>query len=969
MLGKSLLGLALLSVVATYATARAADSPPKPDGAAVEFFEKEVRPVLATRCQGCHGQEKQKGGLRLDSRTSALAGGDSGPAVVPGKPAESLLVDAINYGEQVQMPPRSKLPPAEVATLTRWVASGAPWPVEDRKTSSGGPASPGRPWRERENHWSFRPVRQVSPPQVKDESWVRSPIDRFLLAALEARGLHPAPDTDRRTWIRRATFDVTGLPPSTDDVEAFVTDSSNDAFEKVVDRLLASPHYGERWARHWLDLVRYAETSGHEFDYDIPDAWRYRDYVIRAFNADVPYDQFVVEHLAGDLLPDQRRNPADGKNESILATGFYFLGEGTHSPVDLREEEAGRIDGQIDTLGKAFLGLTLACARCHDHKFDAIRTKDYYALSGFLKSSRLQHAFLDPPGRNATATDELRTIQRTLEDKAGDRMPSADGASATAPRDGETVFEDFSKPTYDGWFCAGDAFGLGPSRPGDVQIQAAEKRVTRVPAGWAHSGLVSDRLHGVLRSRTFTTERRFIHVRALGRGGRINLVVDGFEKIRDPIYGGLTKTVLTEAPRWITFDLNIWRGHRAYLEFSDGAIVDFTTGLAHLTNGDGYLAVDEIRFSDLAAPPAEKDDNASSIALDDPALQPLLDRYREVEAQITRPTFGLAVTDGTGEDDHVHVRGSTRNPGEVAPRRFLEVFGGSSPPGTGSGRMELARRIADPANPLTARVLVNRLWKHHFGEGLVSSTDDFGAMGAQPSHPELLDWLASEFVRDGWSTKRMHRRILLSHAYRMASVAEPEADRTDPTNALLHRMNVRRLEAECVRDAMLALSGRLDPTMYGPGVPTHLTAFMEGRGRPSRSGPLDGAGRRTIYLEVRRNFPAPMLLAFDFPTLPACMGRRNVSNVPSQALTLLNDPFVLDQAKTWAAGVRKAEVSPEKRLDLLYRAAFGRPADERERADSLAFIAARSQAPGDESVAWADLCHVLLNTKEFLFIP
>ncbi len=429
---KALVGLVVPAIALGSALADPSDSPSRPDGAAVEFFENEVRPLLATRCQGCHGQEKQKGGLRLDSRTSVLAGGDSGPAVVPGKPGESLLVEAINYGDQVQMPPKSKLRPAEVATLTRWVASGAPWPIEERKTPSG-PVAPGRPWPERENHWSFRPVRRPEPPDVKHKGWPRGPIDHFLLAALESRGLKPAADADRRTWIRRVTFDLIGLPPRPEEVDAFVADGSSDAFEKVVDRLLGSPHYGECWARHWLDLVRYAETSGHEFDYDIPDAWRYRDYVIRALNSDVPYDRFVVEHVAGDLLPEPRRHPVDGTNESILATAFYFLGEGTHSPVDLRDEEAGRIDGQIDTLGKAFLGLTLACARCHDHKFDAIRTKDYYALSGYLKSSRLQHAFLDPPGSNAAAVEELRMIGGELREKLGQRRVIVGWAAGQSP--------------------------------------------------------------------------------------------------------------------------------------------------------------------------------------------------------------------------------------------------------------------------------------------------------------------------------------------------------------------------------------------------------------------------------------------------------------------------------------------------------------------------------------------------------
>ena len=426
------LGLGLLLVGVATCHARPPDDP-----AALERFEKEVRPVLATRCQSCHGPTKQKGGLRLDSRSAALTGGDTGPAVVPGKPAESLLVDAINYGEHVQMPPKSKLPPGEIAALTKWVATGASWPTEASKGRlRRARPSTGAPWKDRTNHWSFRPVRRPEPPAVLDPSWARGEIDRFLLAGLDAKGLKPAPDADRRAWIRRVSFDLIGLPPKPEEVEGFDADKAPDAFAKVVDRLLISPHYGERWARHWLDLVRYAETSGHEFDYAIPDAWRYRDYVVRAFNADVPYDQFVVEHLAGDLLPEPRRNPTDGANESILATGFYFLGEGTHSPVDLREEEAGRIDGQIDVLGKAFLGLTIACARCHDHKFDAITTKDYYALSGYLKSSRLQHASLDPPGRDRATLDEMATIRRTIANRLGDRAVARpkSGRSATGER-------------------------------------------------------------------------------------------------------------------------------------------------------------------------------------------------------------------------------------------------------------------------------------------------------------------------------------------------------------------------------------------------------------------------------------------------------------------------------------------------------------------------------------------------------
>ncbi len=393
-----------------------AASPVKPDPSDVEFFEKKVRPILIARCHGCHGAEKQKGGLRLDARATVLAGGSTGPAVVPGSPKESLLVDAINYGETYQMPPKSKLPPEEIATLTEWVARGVPWGVA-APSSAASPAPSRIPgalskaeFEARARHWSFQPLRTVSPPAVSPghSGWVRNPIDRFILAALEAKKLTPAPEAAKRTLIRRLSFDLTGLPPKPSDIVAFLNDRAPDAYEKLVDSLLASPHYGERWGRHWLDLVRYAETAGHEFDYEIPNAFRYRDYVIRALNLDLPYDQFVIEHIGGDALARPRRHPVEGFNESAIGAGFFVLGEGTHSPVDIREEQMRRIDNQLDVLSKTFLGLTLACARCHDHKFDPITSQDYYAMAGHLASSRHQQAFLDAPDRIGRFVSGLR---------------------------------------------------------------------------------------------------------------------------------------------------------------------------------------------------------------------------------------------------------------------------------------------------------------------------------------------------------------------------------------------------------------------------------------------------------------------------------------------------------------------------------------------------------------------------------
>jgi hypothetical protein len=1100
--------LLFLSLLASAQLARAA-APGEKDRAGDEFFEKEVRPLLALRCFDCHGPKLQKNGLRLDSRAAILAGGASGPAVVPGKPAESLLVEAINYGgDQVQMPPKSKLPDAEVATLTRWVALGAPWPGGDFPAATSGPIA-AFDLKARSRHWSLQPLRPSEPPPVQAADWPRNAVDQFLLAQLEAKSLAPAHDADRRTLIRRVTFDLTGLPPSPAEIHAFLSDRSPGAYEKVVDRLLASPHYGERWARHWLDLVRFAETAGHEFDYDIQEAFRYRDYVVRALNADLTYNRFVVEHLAGDLLNPPRQHPGEGFNESILATGFYWLGEGVHSPVDIREEQVRRIDNQIDVLSKTFLGLTISCARCHDHKFDAVSTQDYYALAGYLRSSRQQQAFIDDESHIGARVAELLSLKSLLRtallddtnvsaDKhelstylpallptqperteiaggsqakplaeraassldqsrlgrwsealadasvnepnhplyAWKSLVSGGGSSFTSRRDqlveqinarrkesdqSSIVFEDWSAATFTerGWSVSGDAFSTGPTGVGEFRVQNA--RLVPVAPGFAHSGLVSDRLQGVLRSKTFTIEQKKIHYLAAGRGGRINLVIDGYEKIRDPIYGGLSLRIdHGDLPRWYVQDVSMWLGHHAYVEIADGGVVEFNGPQSSHVSGDGWVAVGEIRFSNAArlASPVEltlellddrEVDGPEKLAdrYEKVIEQALADcravrfrfgrqgserlaalgwlmardfvrveglpraqfvRYQEVESRIPPPTLALAMADGDGEDEHVFVRGNYKTPGEKVPRRFLEAISGPNqpPPALGSGRLELALRIVDPSNPLPARVMVNRIWKHHFGEGLVRSLDDLGAMGQPPTHPALLDWLATEFIRTGWSIKAMHRLIVLSRGYQMSSVSHPPAERADPENRLLHRMNTRRLEAEAIRDAILTVSGRLDRTMAGPSVPPYLTAFLDGRGRPGASGPLDGNGRRTLYLNVRRNFQNPMLLAFDLPAPASTMGRRNVSHVPAQALTLLNDPLVLDQARLWARRVDARLSSRDAVIDDLFESAFGRPPTAAERAQVTAFV--NREAVRGDADPWAQICHVLFNMKEFIFI-
>jgi cytochrome c553 len=1124
---------AITVVVLLMASTAAAPAEPVPpaDAAGIEFFEKRIRPLLAENCYQCHGPERQRAGLLLNSFDAILKGGDRGPPIVPGKPDQSLLIRAIHYtDDDLRMPPKGKLKEEQIADLVAWVKRGAPGPAASTLPTAAGPAEEFN-LAQRRQHWAYQPARPVALPPVRDAAWCTSPIDFFLLARLEAAGLSPAPPADRRTLIRRVTFDLTGLPPTPQEVEAFLADRSPDAYAQVVDRLLASPHYGERWARHWLDLVRYAETLAFEFDYDLYNIWRYRDYVIRAFNADLPYDQFVVEHFAGDLLPQPRHHPTERTNESIFATGFFWMGEGKQTPVDIRQEQADRIDNQIDVLGKAFLAQTVACARCHDHKFDALSTRDYYALAGYLRSSRYQQAFLDPPDRITARARQLAALKGQVRERvvaelapgwltqaaqAGRYLLAARQVAAAAPADpvslGEAarefgldaaqlerwvqalrqkdtagpdhplhawvqlaqpvearaepfgqrrqalrtalreqeeqatraagaseLFEDFRRPTYDGWYVTGDAFSAGPARTGDVILgDRPDRPVARLVAGGAHSGLLSGRLQGELRSQTFTIAKRHVHYHLAGRDARVNLVIDGNTLIMNPIYGRLTIKVSDERPAWRTMAVDRWIGHRAFIEVSDSSIpmhgLNPPPSTARVPEGpaDGYLVLDQVLFSDDPNPPAapnrlnvqaldrarEDDPEALAAAYQELMIQELerwrsggmahtpdstdgvallnwllqnglldgpsaaapadplagwLQQYRELQTALPAPLRAPALADGTGENEFVFLRGNYRTPGERVPRRPPEVLAGTEPlaPGQGSGRLELARRLVDPSNPLLARVLVNRVWQHHFGEGIVRTPDDFGRMGQPPTHPELLDYLAVEFVRGGWSVKALHRLLVLSSAYQMSSQPDPARTRLDPENRLLHRMPIRRLEAEAIRDTILALSGRLNPALHGPSVLPYLTAHMEGRGRPS-PGPLDGDGRRSVYINARRNFLTPLLLAFDYPVAFSTVGRRGTSTVPMQALALMNDPFVVQGASRWAErALAQPGRTPEQQVEALYEEAFARPPNATERRDALLFLERQADRYGggrEDPRAWADLCHVLINVKEFIFV-
>jgi hypothetical protein len=702
-----------------------------------EFFEKSVRPLLATRCLECHSAKEPEAGLRLDARENMVRGGDNGPVIVPGEPDKSLLITAIHYrDENLQMPPTGKLTGEQIAALTTWVKIGAPWPAASAAIRPAAPDETFEITPEERAFWSFQPVIASPVPAIKDTAWPKRDIDRFILARLESTSLPPSAPADKRTLLRRATFDLVGLPPTPEEVAAFLADDSPDAFAKVVERLLESPHYGERWARHWLDIARYGEDQAHTFQSrKYPQGFRYRDWLIQAFNRDLPYDEFVRQQIAADLLP------GDDKRERLPALGFFALGPvyyGDRKMVD-------QYDDRIDTLTRGFLGLTVACARCHDHKFDPISTADYYALAGVIASSE----YLEEP--------------------------------LVSPE----------------------------------EVEAAEKALTD----------------------------------------------------------------------------------------------------------------------------AEKKNKIKKY--------PFIHTLKEAEKPVTM---------------RVHIRGSTENLGDEVSRRFLSILSPDEPKPFehGSGRLELAEAIATEANPLTARVMVNRIWKHHFGEGLVRTSSNFGSLGERPTHPDLLDYLAARFMASGWSIKALHREIMNSAAYQQSSGFDVAKAAVDPENRLLWRMNRRRLEVEAWRDAMLTVAGTLDRTIGGP---SSELAKADNR-------------RRTMYGIVSRHRLDDLLRLFDFPDPNLTSDKRPETTVPQQQLFVLNSEFMVSNAKALADQVASLADNDEGRIQAAFGRVYCREPSDREVQLGLAYlkasdVAAESKSNGEDSeklTRWERYAQVLLGANEFMYV-
>jgi hypothetical protein len=905
------------------------------------------------------------------------------------------------------MPPDSRLADGQVATLSRWIADGAPWPAEP----AGAAIRRGAITAEDRAFWSFRPVRLQTPPRVGDDAWIRTPVDRWILSAMESRGLHPVEAADRRTLIRRATFDLTGLPPTIEDVDAFLADESPDAFARVVDRLLASPAYGEHWGRHWLDVARYADTAGETADYPVREAYRYRNYVIDAFNRDVPYDRFVREQVAGDILAENET----GASYARLVTATGFLALSRRFGFDSENYHFLTIQDTIDTTGQAFLGLTLGCARCHDHKYDPVTARDYYALYGIFDSTRYPFAGSEQKPnmrsmaslRNRGEAQALREeIARVAAGPGGARVVSSSLVIETLDElDGDFELQKASAGGSLGvlvspWLFEGRAdvvteaqspFKNLTGRSGTSGVRfpgvAADHRVWQ--RFWpARSAKTAHQLSVNLDFRTLDAGAPGSYRFAVGHGtaGPPAVAIEiGSTTVRAGD-GGPPRPIRTIRPgTWYNLRLTLDLERRIY-SGAVGAPGDVTSfsDRSFATGWDGTI---DTVLIDGRGPGPRPPLDIDNIAVRDRPIRPVdspaggapegADVAGSLATLIARRADELAygVAEGTPRDARIQKRGEPSKPGEEVPRRFLEVIGGDPLPSgaEGSGRRELADWLTRPENPLTARVMVNRIWAGHFGVGLVATENDFGRRGRPPTHPGLLDDLARRFMAGGWSIKAMHRLIMLSATYQLSSEYDSSAAAADPADELLWRFPRRRLDAESIRDAILVLGGGLDRSPGGPHpFPPVGTMFTQ----HAPFGAVYPSARRSVYLMTQRIRRHPFLALFDGPDTNASTARRSMTTVPTQALFFMNDPFIHEQSEGLADRLLSAPGSDGDRIRQAYRMALAREPVDRELDGATDFLARyRRQLAADgvdvgerQRLSWSAFARTLFASNEFLFV-
>ncbi|MCI0747079.1 MAG: PSD1 and planctomycete cytochrome C domain-containing protein [Verrucomicrobia subdivision 3 bacterium] len=884
-----------------------------PEAAGVEFFEKHVRPVLVEHCYECHSSEakKVKGGLLLDTKEAVLKGGDSGPAIIPGEVEKSLLVKAVRYtDENLQMPPKNKKLSAEqIADLEAWVKMGAP----DPRVAGGKQVA-----KSAREHWAFKPVKLPPAPAVKNSRWAQSPIDHFIVEKLEARGLAPNPPADKRTLIRRATYDLTGLPPSAQEVEEFANDKSAEAWPRVIERLLNSPHYGERWGRYWLDIARYADTKGYVFEEErrFPYSYTYRDYVIRSLNEDLPFDQFILHQLAADLLPlgDDKR--------PLAALGFLTLGR------RFLNNQPDIIDDRIDVVTRGFMGLTVTCARCHDHKYDPIPTKDYYSLYGVFASC-------SEPGERPLLGKEA--LPREYPAYISEREKREKELKSYREEKQAEVRARLRARVGDYLLTAHEGMKLGDK--GKQEALARERKLGPAVvqrwieslAQWKSKGnavFTPWFVYASLSETNFADEARGL--KWTGSNSVNSVVVSAFSEPPKSLKGA--------AERYTAVFTNI---DQQWKEFAKSAADKQSTASGPNASTPAALPdkdAEELRqilYADTS--PLHLEGDEFNRLFDTPVSQKLRALRRKVdEVDATHagapPRAMALVDDPKPHNPRVFIRGNSRNHGAEVPRQFLEVLAGPDrkPFQKGSGRLELAEAIASPDNPLTARVVVNRVWMYHFGTPLVRTPSDFGLRSEPPTHPELLDYLAVRFVVDCWSLKKLHRAIMLSSVYQQSSDFNANSAREDLNNQLLWRMNRRRLDFEAMRDTFLRIAGAIDLSMGGRAVDLTTEPFT---------------GRRTIYGFVERQNLPGLFRTFDFASPDTTSPQRFTTTVPQQALFLMNSPFVVQQTKRLVENPEVARAADEEqKIQQLYLACFQRKPDAAETALARDFLVAQSAA-------------------------
>lgn len=905
------------------------------DPAGIEFFEKHIRPVLVDHCYKCHSADspKLRGNLLLDSKEGTRKGGKTGPAVVPGKVDDSLLIHALRY-QKLEMPPNGKLPAKVIADFEKWVAMGAPDP---RKGKSGTTKTKVIDYTEALKHWAYQPIKKPAPPLVKNAIWGDSPIDLYILAQLEAKGLTPSPKADKRTLIRRAYFDLIGLPPPYAEVEAFANDPDPKAFEKVVDKLLASPHYGERWGRHWLDVARYSDTKDLVLVYGKdairPYAYTYRDYVVKAFNLDLPYDQFIHDQLAGDLVQPKLEPWRLG------AMGFLTLGR-------LFDNNLPDIyDDQIDTTTRGFLGLTVSCARCHDHKYDAIPTADYYSLYGVFASSEqpTELPLIEQPKQSPEAQDFFKKWSAKEQELKNHVETQFNQLNEQFRNQSTEYLVKIAAEPPDPLETAVFFLSLSPN---DLRPQLLSNwRAYLKKHG--HDDPVFGPWHDLLElddkelgEKALSVIKHWSAVADGVENGKLNPLIKqalssaklSSKKDVAKLYGELLKqnyqqskknTKLSAAEQQL---LDILVGPASPFFFHKSKTFEYMSRVPRTTYGSLLQQLDRLAVDQPHAPPR------AMILVDSPIVY----------------------------SPKIFTRGNPNTPGQSVPRQFLHILTGAKPTpfGDGSGRLKLAQAITAADNPLTSRVMANRIWLHHFGEPLVTTPDDFGTRSDPPSHPELLDYLAWSFRHEGWSIKKLHRQILLSSTYQQASLDRPECSKIDPENRLLWKYNRRHLDLEALRDSMLFVSGRLDTKFGGP--PLDLVKDAKN-------------GRRTLYGIVDRQDLPNLYRAFNFASPDQTAGTRPKTIVPQQALFAMNSAFILEQVKALAAQPELTkEMDRKKRIALLYHLVFQREPTAKEMALGIAFIqtAESAMAPPNPAHlnAWQQYAQVLLMTNEFAFL-